>query len=179
MDYKGVLLEFLLKIPILFICGDLEGQDKSVGRCMICSSGIGTINGHICWYCDVPYDKTDGPFYRGRLTKSSDIAKLLVQQRPQEISGMGYLNIDENASHKLQYCNRTHRLNGSVPVTCCPHFNLVFISMYWKDYLEKRKLVLLPRRKGREWQNSVKRKNRNLRGALNQIPQQLPPKEKT
>jgi hypothetical protein len=62
MDYKGVLLEVLLKIPILLICGDSEGQDKLVSRRMIYSSGRGTFNEHICWYCDVPYDETDNPF---------------------------------------------------------------------------------------------------------------------
>jgi hypothetical protein len=28
MNYKGILLEVILKIHILFICGDSEGQDK-------------------------------------------------------------------------------------------------------------------------------------------------------
>jgi Plavaka transposase len=63
MKYKGVLLEVVLKIPILFICGDSEGQDKLVGRRMIYSSGSGTFNGNICQHCDVPYDETDNPIY--------------------------------------------------------------------------------------------------------------------
>jgi hypothetical protein len=37
---------------------------------------------------------------------------------------MGYLNIDENALHKLQYCDRTFGLNGSVPTDMLHMFQL-------------------------------------------------------
>jgi hypothetical protein len=113
MDYNDVLFEVILKIPILFICGDSEGQHKLVGRRMINSSGSGTFNGHIWRYCDVPYEATDNPFYDGKLTKASDIARFLAQQRIQMISGMGYLNVEKNALHQLQFCDRTHGLNRS------------------------------------------------------------------
>jgi hypothetical protein len=79
MDYKVFCWKFYLKNPILSICGDLEGQDKLVGRRMIYRSGSGTFNGQICRYCDVPNDETDNPFYCSKLTKASDISKLLVQ----------------------------------------------------------------------------------------------------
>jgi hypothetical protein len=108
MDYNDVAFEVILKLPILCICGDSEVQDKLVGRRMIYSSGSGTFNGHICRYCDVPYEATYNPFYDGKLTKSSDIARFLAQQRTQMISGMGYLNIEKNALHQLQFCDRTH-----------------------------------------------------------------------
>jgi hypothetical protein len=98
MDYNDVMFEVILKIPILFICGDSEVQDKLVGSRMIHSSGSGTFTGHICRYCDVPYDSTDNPFYDGKLTKASDIARLMALRRTQMISGMGYLNIEKNAS---------------------------------------------------------------------------------
>jgi hypothetical protein len=124
MDYNGILFDVILKIPILFICGDSEGQDKLVGIRMIYSSGSGIFNGHICWYCDVPYEETDDHFYSGRLTKASEIAKLLAQQRTQEISGMGYLNIEKNALHQLQFCDRTYGLNGSVPADMLHTFQL-------------------------------------------------------
>jgi hypothetical protein len=83
MDYNGVLFELALKIPILFICGDSEGQDKLVDRSMIYSSGSGTFSVHICWYCDVPHDSTDYPFYVGRLMKSLSlkIARFLAMRR--------------------------------------------------------------------------------------------------
>jgi ribosomal protein L9 len=44
----------------------------------------------------------------------------------------------------------------------------------------KKKASVVAKKKEKEWQNSAKRKNRsrNLKGAMNQIPQQLPPKEK-
>jgi hypothetical protein len=43
-DYNDVLFEVILKIPILFICGDSVGQDKLVGRRMIYSSGSDTFS---------------------------------------------------------------------------------------------------------------------------------------
>ena len=48
-----------LKIPILFISGDSEGQDKLVGRRLVYSNLKGTA--HICRYCNIPYDKTEDP----------------------------------------------------------------------------------------------------------------------
>jgi hypothetical protein len=60
-------VESFIKIPILFICGDSEGQDNLVGGRMIYSSRSGTFNGHICWYCDVPYEEKDNPFYHGKI----------------------------------------------------------------------------------------------------------------
>jgi hypothetical protein len=78
-DYNGILFDVILKIPILFLCVDSEGQDKLVGRRMIYSSGSGTFTGHICRYCDVPYNEKDNPFYEGKLTKASEIAKPLAQ----------------------------------------------------------------------------------------------------
>jgi hypothetical protein len=115
MDYNDVLYEVILKVPILFICCDLKGQDKLVGRRMIYNSGSGSFTGHICRYCDVPYDKTNNLSDKSKLTKASEIANLLAQQRTQEISGMGYLNIEKNALHRFQFCYRTYGLNGSVP----------------------------------------------------------------
>jgi hypothetical protein len=47
MHYNDVLYEIILKVPILFICGDSEGQDKLVGRRMIYSSGSDSFTGHI------------------------------------------------------------------------------------------------------------------------------------
>jgi hypothetical protein len=122
--------------------------------------------------------KIDNLFYRSKLTKASNIAKLLVQRRTREISGMGYLNIDENSLHKLQYCDRTYGLNGSVPADILHTFQLGIYIYVMEGLFGERKPVLLPRKKGKEWENSVKRKNRSriFNGAMNQIPQQLPPK---
>jgi hypothetical protein len=72
----------------------------------------------------VPYDRTDDPFYSGILTKASDIAKLLVTRKTKFISGMGYLNIEKNALHQLQFCDRTCGLNGSVPADMLHTFQL-------------------------------------------------------
>ena len=151
MNYKGILLEAILKIPILFICGDSEGQDKLVGRRMIYSSGSGTFNGHICRYCNVPYNETDNPFYKHKLTKASKIANLLFQRKTQEISGMGYLNIDENALHKLQYCDRTYGLNGSVPADMLHTFQLgIYIYVLEVLFEEKKASVVAKKKRKRD-----------------------------
>jgi hypothetical protein len=72
----------------------------------------------------VPYEETNNPSYKGKLTKASEIAKLLSQQRTQEVSGMGYLNIEKNALHQLQSCDWTYGLNGSVPANMLHTFQL-------------------------------------------------------
>jgi hypothetical protein len=89
------------------------------------------------------YDKTDNPFYCSKLTKASNIAKLLVQRGTQEISGMGYLNIDENALHKIQYCDRTYGLNGSVPADILHTFQLgIYIYVLEGLFGEKKASVV-------------------------------------
>jgi hypothetical protein len=149
MDCNGVLFDVILKIPILFICGDSEGQDKLVGRRMIYSSGSCTFNEHSCQYCDVPYEETDDPFYSGRLMKASETAKLLAQQSTQEISGMGYLNIEKNALHQLQFCDRTYGLNGSVPANMLHTFQLGIYIYILEGLFGKKKVSVVAQKKGK------------------------------
>jgi hypothetical protein len=96
----------------------------------------------------VPYEETDDPFYRGRLTKASEIAKLLAQQRTQEISGMGYLNIEKNALHQLQFCDRTYGLNGSVPVDMLHTFQLGIYIYVLEGLFGEKKLSVVAQKKG-------------------------------
>jgi hypothetical protein len=179
MDYNDVLYDVILKVPILFICGDSEGQDKLVGRRMIYSSGSGSFTGHICWYCDVPYDKTDNPTYKSKLTKASEIANIFAQQRTREISGMGYLNIEKNALHQIQFCDRTYWLNGSVPADMLHTFQLgIYIYVLERLFGEKNASIVA-QKKERESLDNVKGNRRNLTRVMNQILQLLTLKGKT
>jgi hypothetical protein len=69
LNYKDVIYKVSLKIPVLFITGDSEGQDKLVGRTLQYSNLKPTA--HICRYCNVPYEQTDDPDYKPRLTKAT------------------------------------------------------------------------------------------------------------
>jgi Plavaka transposase len=150
MHYNDVLYEVILKVPILFICGDSEGQDKLVGRRMLYSGVNGSFTGHICRYCDVPYDETDNPSYKGKLTKASEIANLLAKRRTQAISGMGYLNIEKNALHQLKFCDWTYGLNGSVPADMLHTFQLgIYIYVLDGLFGEKKASIVAQKKRKR------------------------------
>jgi hypothetical protein len=71
-------------------------------------------------------------------------------RRTQLISGMGYLNIDENALHKLQYCDRTHGLNGSVPADMLHTFQLgIYIYVLEGLFGEKKASVVAKKKRKR------------------------------
>lgn len=111
--YKKQLYDVCLKIPILFICGDSEGQDKLVGRRLVYSNITGAK--HICRYCSVPFDKTDDPTIRAPKTMAASIQKYISKKRHGRLSEMGYLLLDNNALHNLKFCDDVHGLNGSLP----------------------------------------------------------------
>jgi hypothetical protein len=120
--YKNQMYDVSLKIPILFITGDSEGQDKLVGRRIQYHNLSATA--HICRYCNIPYGKTDDPCYKKRkLTKASMIEEYLLDQNP-VLQEIGYLNIQKNSLHKLAFCDIEYGLNGSVPADLLHTFQL-------------------------------------------------------
>ncbi len=122
MTYKNTKLSVSLKIPILFICGDSEGQDKLVGRRLTYHSiGEGM---HICRYCNVPYTETDNPHFKSKLTKASKIAKYIQEHKAEKLNAIGYCPIDKNALHQLSFCDDEYGLNGSLPADLLHTFQL-------------------------------------------------------
>jgi hypothetical protein len=114
---------------------------------MIYSSGSGTFSRHIFWYCDMPYGSADNPFYDGKLTKSSDISRLWAMRRTQMISGIGYLNIEMNVLHQLQFCDRSHGLNESVPANMLHTFQLDIYIYVLEGLFGKKKASVVKKRK--------------------------------
>jgi hypothetical protein len=58
----------LLKMPILFITGNSEGQHKLAGRRQIYYNF--NESAHSCRYCIVPYEQTDNPYHPMWITKA-------------------------------------------------------------------------------------------------------------
>jgi hypothetical protein len=113
IQYNEMMYDVSLKIPILFICGDSEGQDKLVGRRLQYHNLVA--GRHICRYCNVPYEKSDDPFFSGSHTKSNTIKKYIAKSNKKKLTEIGYLKLDENALHELTFCDTVHGINGSVP----------------------------------------------------------------
>ena len=113
MKYNQRLFDVCLKIPILFICGDSEGQDKLVGRRLVYSNLKGAK--HICRYCSVPYEKTEDPHTKATKTMASTIEQYLLKKKFKKLNDMGYLLLDYNALHKLQFCDDINGITGSLP----------------------------------------------------------------
>jgi hypothetical protein len=113
MPYRGSMFSVSLKIPLLFICGDAQGQDILVGRRKVYHNLTG--NQHICRYCNVPYDQTDNPLFKASLTKASRIALFIANKQREKLIEIGYNSIDDNALHGLCFCDDEYGLNGSLP----------------------------------------------------------------
>ena len=96
LNYRGTTYRVNFKIPVLFICGDSEGQDKLVGRRIRYHSLGG--EQQICRYCDVPYDQTDNPEYKSRPTKQRKIETWLRQNNTDALHNIGYMNIKKCTS---------------------------------------------------------------------------------
>jgi hypothetical protein len=144
LEYKNTMYCVSLKIPILFVTGDSEGQDKLVGRSLQYSNLRGTKL--ICRYCNVTYDNTDNPYAKATPTKSSTIASYLQNPNKQKkLADIGYLNVGgRNVFHNLKFCDTELGLNGSVPADLLHTFQLIGIYNYMqlKVCSDKRKLQL-------------------------------------
>ena len=117
IDYDDSKIKVTLKIPILFVTGDSEGQDKLVGRK---NQYIGINEGaHICRYCDIQYDLIDQPLVLTTMTpiptKASMIEQYLKDDNKEMLNALGYTHINSNVFHDIKFCDVVHGVNGSVP----------------------------------------------------------------
>ena len=114
--YKNTIFDVNLKIPILFVTGDSEGQDRIVGRKV--QYNLINDGSHICRYCNVPYNELDNPLfldqYNQQFTRASEL-EFLLRTDTETLTNLGYADIGENVFHTLQYCDLKHGINGSVP----------------------------------------------------------------
>ena len=63
---------------------------------------------------------------------------------------MGYLNFEKNALHQLQFCDRTHGLNGSVPADMLHTFQLgIYIYVLEGLFGEKKASVVAQKKRKR------------------------------
>ena len=136
LSYGSKIYNVVLKIPILFVTGDSEGQDKLVGRRLVYSNL--RQSAHICRYCNVSFEDTDNPKFKGSLTRSSQIQKLISEKNYDKLDSIGYLKLVKNAMHDLEYCDPEHGINGSLPADILHTYQLG-ICIYTLDGLFSQK----------------------------------------
>jgi hypothetical protein len=106
----GKRVKKALKIPVLYVIGDTEGHDKLCGKFL---SRNKTTN-CICRYCNVPFDSTDDPFYKGSYWRKSIIEKLCKSRDEERLRTMSMYCID-NTWHEIKFCDTIRGINGSTP----------------------------------------------------------------
>ena len=145
-DYNGVLYPVVLKVPILFVTGDSEGQDKLVGRIANYSSNKDTAR--VCRYCDIPANVMDDPLLllkkRFNRTQACVIETLLRHNNEFELKRKGYRVITENVLHQLQFCDRSLGVNGSVPADLLHTLQHGLYLYMFEELLNSKQLKLLP-----------------------------------
>lgn len=117
IDYDDNKIEVMLKIPIIFVTGDSQGQDKIVGR----KNQYISVNegAHLCRYCDIQYDLIDQPLVLTTMTptptKASIIEQYLKNDDKKMLNAIGYTHIKSNVFHEIKFCLVVYGVNGSVP----------------------------------------------------------------
>jgi hypothetical protein len=124
-------------MPILFICGDSEGQDELVGRQLMYHSIQD--KAHICRYCGISYDNTNNPYMRASETMARAIKNYISTKNHSKLKMIGYLLIDRNALHQVEFVTMFTVWTDLYRQTYSIHGSLACISMSFKVCLDQRK----------------------------------------
>ena len=100
--------EVFFRIPVLFIIGDTDGQDKICGR-YTSRSNIQSL----CRCCTIPFDATDDPEYTIKYRKHEALMKIVARGDPQQLKkhSMHYI---KNAWRDVKFCDSTRGLFGAL-----------------------------------------------------------------
>jgi hypothetical protein len=96
------------KIPVLFIIGDTEGQDKICGR-FTSRSNVS----HLCRCCDCPFEETDNPEFKYKLNNHQKIMKKIRKSSKQELRSIAMHKLT-NAWADVKFCDSERGLFGAV-----------------------------------------------------------------
>jgi hypothetical protein len=129
-------------MPILFICGDSEGQDELVGRQLMYHSIQD--KAHICHYCGISYDNTNNPYMRASETMARAIENYISTKNHSKLKMIGYLLIDRNALHQVEFCDNVHGLNGSLPANLLHTWELGMYQYVIQGLLVSKKACVRP-----------------------------------
>jgi len=107
MKRNGVSKFVRLKIPVMFVIGDTEGHDKLCGRysCRANSKSL-------CRYCNIPFHRTDDPFFGYRHTKVNLVKRLILKNEVKKLQEMS-MHCIENAWHKIEFCDEERGIHGA------------------------------------------------------------------
>ena len=124
-QFSGHKFKVTLKMPVMWLLGDTEGQDKLCGRW-----SNRTHAKHLCRYCNIPREKTDDPFAKSKYIKQNAIMKLLKSKKNEKLKEMAYYPGLNNFLHNLQFCETDRGIHGATP------FEIVHtIQLGWHIYL--------------------------------------------
>jgi hypothetical protein len=96
-----------LRLPVLFVIGDTEGHDKLCGRYSNRSK-----TKSLCRYCDIPFDKTDEPFYKFNYITESKVKRLLKSGNKEMLQTLSLHNI-KNTWHEVEFCDSQRGIHGA------------------------------------------------------------------
>ena len=104
----GKQYDLVLQIPVLFIIGDTEGQDKICGRYTSRSNVQ-----KLCRYCNIPFSETDDPDFKFKYNQHEKIMKCVATGDEQLLKKLSLHRIN-NAWKDVLFCDQKRGLFGAV-----------------------------------------------------------------
>jgi hypothetical protein len=138
---------YAMKIPVLFIIGDTEGQDKLCGRYSCLKNPK-----RLCRYCNCPFEETDNPYAKFSYTKQHPIERLI--ERGDEISLKRYsMHCIENAWHGIDFCDPDRGIYGATLAEVLHCIQLGLFEYAIKALFQQKKIIKCKKRKREEYEN--------------------------
>ena len=108
LQLKNKCFDVIFKIPVLFIIGDTEGQDKICGR-YTSRSNVS----HLCRCCNVPFQETDNPEYKYKLNNHRRIMKKIENSSKDQLKNLSMHKLT-NAWKDIEFCDSERGIFGAV-----------------------------------------------------------------
>ena len=110
IPYKGSRHSVVLKMPVLFIVGDTEGQDRLACRFSNRSAKVKKL----CRYCTVSTDDADDPEATWYRLDHAAMQNLVDKGDAASLQNLSFHCL-KSALADLQFCDHVHGLYGSLP----------------------------------------------------------------
>jgi hypothetical protein len=143
---------YRLKIPVMFVIGDTEGHDKLCGR-----YSNRTKSQSLCRYCNIPFEKTDDPFFKFNYIKANKVKRLVLRKDKDALKAMS-MHCINNAWHEVDFCDPERGIHGATLAEVL-HCIQQGIFEYGIISLFQQKKELKNKAKKRKLENNVKEEN--------------------
>jgi hypothetical protein len=111
LPFKGKRYDVVLKMPIIFITGDTEGQDKLVGK----FANRANVKA-LCRMCSCPFESTGDPDYNFVYFKQKDITRMMNNKEVENLREISHHCLERNILHEIQFCHPTRGLRAAVAI---------------------------------------------------------------